>query len=186
MAFNKTMAAAFAATGFTSSERHVLLELCNRSDKSGRLFPSHLKIATATGLSRATVIRALKVLEAAGWVHKARRRRKDGTRTTDLITVRAPAVVAAPDRLLPLMAVVSSTPAHKVAPCDSDKVAPCDLAPVEQGGAVQQQNPITQEFNLRGQPEPLTASPVDEAQRQEIGRMMASLSVELSGRRRVA
>lgn len=186
MAFNKTMAAAFNATGFTSSERHVLLEICNRSDKSGRLFPSHLKIAAATGLSRATVIRALKVLEAAGWVHKARRRRKDGTRTTDLITVSPPTVAAVPARLLPLMAVVSSTPAHKVAPCDSDKVASCDAAPGPQGVTMQPLNPVTQDYNLGTASSTSRASPVDERERQEVGRMMASLAAEISGRRRVA
>ena len=52
---------------------------------------------------------------------------------------------------------------------------------------MQQLNPVTQEFNLGAQAEALAPSPVDdELRRQEVGRMMASLSAELSGRRRVA
>lgn len=152
MAFNKTMAAAFRPAhenGLTATERHVLLEVCNGANKTARLFPSHQTIATRCGYSRATVIRAMNTLEALGWISRERRRRKDGTRTTDLLTVQAPTTVATPDRLLPLMTVVSSTPVtSKVAPCNSDKVAPCDLTPGYQSRTVQQQNPISKNLTL--------------------------------------
>lgn len=151
MAFNKTMAAAFkpaAENGLTATERHVLLEVCNGANKTARLFPSHKTIATRCGYSRATVIRAMNKLEALGWIVRERRRRKNGTRTTDLMTVQIPVAPSAPERLLPLMAVVSSTPSNKVAPCNSVRVAPCDLAPVSQGRTVQQQNPITKNLSL--------------------------------------
>lgn len=152
MAFNKTMAAAFRPAhenGLTATERHVLLEVCNGANKTARLFPSHQTIATRCGYSRATVIRAMNTLEALGWISRERRRRKDGTRTTDLLTVQAPTTVATPDRLLPLMTVVSSTPAtSKVARCNSDKVAPRDLAPGYQSRTVQQQNPISKNLTL--------------------------------------
>lgn len=195
MAFNKTMADAFKAPaitpaqrkaepghpGLTFTERGVLTMLCNMADKrTSKLFPKHATIATRLGISRATVVRAMATLEALGWVRKDRRRRRDGTRTSDLITVIAPAVVIVPDRLLPLMAVV---PASKVAPCDSDRVAPCDYGPAYQGRTVQQHIPTTKNLSLCGG---VSGPPVDEEQRKAIGVMMAELSVNLRARRSVA
>lgn len=155
MAFNETMRRAFepaAKNNLTATERHVLLELCNgASMRNAKLFPSHETIAVRCGYSRATVIRALKVLEERGWIQRERRRRKDGTRTTDLLTVRAPQAQATPDRLLPLMSVVrSTTPAAKVAPRNSDKVAQSNIGPGKQSRTVQQQNPISKNLKLHG------------------------------------
>lgn len=163
MAFNETMRRAFepaAKNGLTATERHVLLELCNGANKTARLFPSHNTIAERCGYSRATVIRAMAKLEALGWIQRERRRRKDGTRTTDLLTVTAPAVNSAPDRLLPLMAVVKSTgKGNRVAQCNPDKVAPCDLDPGKQSRTEQQQNPISSNLTL-GRGSKGAASPV--------------------------
>lgn len=173
--------------GFTATERYVLLHVCLKANKRGRLFPAHKTLADEMGLSRATVVRAMAVLEAQGWIERIRRRRKDGTRSTDLLTVSPPSVVRAPERMLPLMAVVSSTGAIKVAQCNTDKVAQCVPAPPYQGCTVQQQIPTTQESNLRAVAEPVASPPVEsEAERQEVGRMMARLAEELTARRRVA
>lgn len=178
MAFNETMRRAFKPAhenGLTASERHVLLEVCNRASKAGRLFPSHETLAEGCGVSRATVVRAMARLEALGWVSKERRRRRDGTRSTDLLHVHAPGAQAAPERLLPLMAVVSSTPADKVAPCNTVKVAPCDIAPAHQSRTMQQQNPI-KEINLQRPAGARADSPVhDEAVAAGLADLAATL-----------
>lgn len=194
MAFDKMMAAAFQAPaitpaqrkaeplheGLTFTERGVLTMLCNMADKkTSKLFPKHATIAHRLGISRATVVRTLASLEALGWVAKAARRRKDGSRTSDLITVIAPVVVRVPDRLLPLMTVVPT----KVTPCDSVKVAPCNSGPGEQSRTMQQHIPTTKNLSLEavaGRP------PVDESERKAVGRMMAGLAETLTGRRNVA
>lgn len=208
MAFNKTMAAAFAAPaitpaqrkdepgnpGLTFTERGVLTMLCNMADKrTSKLFPKHATIAGRLGISRATVVRTLAVLESLGWVERAGRRRRDGSRTSDLITIMAPAVVRVPDRLLPLMSVVSST---KVTPCDSVKVAPCDNAPPDQSRTVQQHIPTTKNLSLEiagGRP-PVEKKPArpSETQEQMAKRLMAAADANGHGeipprlRRRVA
>ena len=188
MAFNETMRRAFRPAhenGLTASERHVLLELCNGANRFGRLFPAHETIARNVGCSRATVIRAMARLEALGWVTKERRRRRDGTRSSDMLRVAAPTVAKAPDRILPLMAVVSSTDVDKVAPCNSVKVAPCDTGPGQQSRTMQQQTPI-KDSNLdpatrRSAISPVANSP-EEAERIAAG--LRDLVGQLGGRRR--
>lgn len=164
MAFNETMRRAFrpcTENGLTASERHVLLEVCNRANKAGKLFPAHDTIAKSVGCSRATVVRAMARLEALGWVTKERRRRRDGTRCSDMLRVSAPMVAEAPARLLPLMSVMPGGAADKVAPCNTVKVAPCDIAPRLQSRTMQQQNPI-KEINLEPESAGTRFAPVDE------------------------
>jgi DNA-binding transcriptional MocR family regulator len=196
MAFNKTMAAAFKVPaitpaqrgqeptmpGLTPSERLVLLMLCNMTDnRTAKTFAKHATVAAATGLSRATVVRAMAVLDAQGWFRKVRRRRKNGTRQSDLITLVCPTVAVVPPRLLPLMAVVSSTPAHKVAPCNSDKVAPCDYGPGSQSLTMQQHIPTTKNLSLpAGEADAIRAvdKPHDEAVAQGLRDLAATFKAK--------
>lgn len=163
MAFNKTMAAAFKpahVNGLKAHERHVLLELCNgASMRGGRLFPSHETIAAACGVSRATVVRAVARLEVLGWITRDRRRRKNGTRSTDLYYVQIPGGAAAPDLVLPLMAVVPKA-AHNVAVCNTVKVAGSNIGPRSQSCREQQQTPI-KESKPTSALSAVTAQPVD-------------------------
>lgn len=182
MAFNETMRRALrpaAENGLTASERHVLIELCNLAGKTGRLWHSHEKIAANCGVSRATVIRATKTLEALGWMVRERRRRKDGTRSSDVIRVSAPAIASTPPRLLPLMTTVGGTDGIKVAPCNPVKVAPCNPATRQQSRTVQQQNPI-KDSNL----DPLAndSAVVERSKRTDVDPMVAEGFRELMGR----
>lgn len=190
MAFNKTMAAAFKVPaitpaqrtqeptmpGLTPPERLVLLTICNMTDnRTAKTFAKHATLATATGLSRATVVRAMAVLDAQGWFRKVRRRRRDGTRQSDLITLVCPASAVVPPRMLPLMAVVPSTPGIKVSPCDSDKVAPCNYGPGYQSLTMQQHIPTTKNLSLpAGTAEPIRA--VDKSHDPEVAQGLRDLA----------
>lgn len=83
----QALSSAFAARGLTPSEKLVLLALANYADANQRCFPSHATIATDTGLSDRTILTVLKSLEDAGLLTRQQRRRDDGSRSSDLITL---------------------------------------------------------------------------------------------------
>lgn len=71
--------------------KFVLVALANFADESGHCFPSQTRLARETGLGVRTVRRHIQWLEDNGWIEKARRRRNDGSWSSDsfmLITQR--------------------------------------------------------------------------------------------------
>ena len=62
----------------------VYLYLRERSNKDGICFPSILTVSRDTGLSEATVKRAIQDLIAAGWLQKEPRLRRNGARSSNL------------------------------------------------------------------------------------------------------
>jgi DNA-binding MarR family transcriptional regulator len=83
----QALSSAFAARGLSPSEKLVLLALANYADASQRCFPSHATIAADTGLSDRTILTVLKSLEDGGLLTRQQRRREDGSRSSDLITL---------------------------------------------------------------------------------------------------
>lgn len=66
----------------------VLVALANFADqKSGTCFPGQNYLARQTSLGERTARRHLNGLERAGYIRRRKRRRKDGSRTSDLITL---------------------------------------------------------------------------------------------------
>ena len=62
----------------------VYLYLRERSNKDGTCFPSIPTVSRDTGLSEATVKRAIGDLVAAGWLQKEPRLRRNGARSSNL------------------------------------------------------------------------------------------------------
>ena len=87
------------ALGRSSAARAALRLLTHRHNGTGAVFPRQDTVAAAIGASRATVIRAVAVLEAAGIAGRQRRRLANGRRTSNSYDVagRRSAVV---DRLV--------------------------------------------------------------------------------------
>jgi GntR family transcriptional regulator len=69
------------------SAQHVLLYLAKTANTKGVCWPGIATIAEATGLSPATVKRRLADLETDDSIERQARFRKDGTRTSDKITL---------------------------------------------------------------------------------------------------
>jgi DNA-binding transcriptional MocR family regulator len=94
------------ARGLTHYAKTTLILLANMADKQGRCFPSQETMAYETGLSLRQVSRAISQLKAACWITQEKRFRRDGCRTSDLITVHdleTAAAKAAASLKLPLM-----------------------------------------------------------------------------------
>lgn len=73
--------------GVSPSEKLVLLVLANYADERNQSFPSHRRLSDETGLTERTVLTVLKSLEAKKLLSRQERRRGDGSRSTDLITL---------------------------------------------------------------------------------------------------
>ena len=54
------------------------------------IFPSQARLARLTGLSRRSVVNALKRLRKAGWVEREKLRRRDGRHCTNRYVIRQP------------------------------------------------------------------------------------------------
>lgn len=80
--------------GLTAKANAVLRVLADRADAKGRSFPTQERLAEDTGLSPKSVWLALKELEETGWITRERRQRRDGSRTSDLITIRDEEAIA--------------------------------------------------------------------------------------------
>jgi DNA-binding MarR family transcriptional regulator len=69
-----------------TQEKFVLIMLANYADESGKCWPSVQTLATNTGLSTATVKRALKKLIARGLLSREQRR-KGNLKTSSLYSL---------------------------------------------------------------------------------------------------
>lgn len=86
--------------------------LAQYADEDGACWPSHQTLAKATGASRATVIRAIKKLQAIGLVQVEQRSTGEGAKTSNLYRIPALKHVSPAD-------IPSSTSAHPhVSPAD--------------------------------------------------------------------
>lgn len=65
----------------------ILLMLANYANAEGECFPSHETIASDCECNRRSVLRWLGIFEAMGLIKREQRRRSDGTRTSDFITL---------------------------------------------------------------------------------------------------
>ncbi|MGX5635361.1 helix-turn-helix domain-containing protein [Brevundimonas diminuta ATCC 11568] len=79
----------------TATEKAILLVLANYVGADGTCYPGQDTIATQACCSLKSVERALAAFEDRGWIERHPRRRKDGSRTSDLIDFVA---TSAPDR----------------------------------------------------------------------------------------
>ena len=71
----------------SATTKAVLMAVANYADEAGLCWPSQDQIADDTELSRHSVMRALDVLQELGLLTRERRHRKDGSRTSDMITL---------------------------------------------------------------------------------------------------
>lgn len=67
----------------SAARKAVLMNLADRADEAWSCFPSQARIARETELGVRTVRRSLDDLEGMGLIRRERRRRKDGTWTSD-------------------------------------------------------------------------------------------------------
>ena len=68
--------------------RAVYMYLCDRSGSEGKCWPGVKRIASDLHLSRRTAQRALADLEQAGYIKRDERFRENGSRTSNLYTVK--------------------------------------------------------------------------------------------------
>ncbi|MFI8684074.1 helix-turn-helix domain-containing protein [Brevundimonas diminuta] len=80
----------------TATEKAILLVLANYVGADGTCYPGQDTIATQACCSLKSVERALAAFEDRGWIERHARRRRDGSRTSDLIDFVA---TSAPDRV---------------------------------------------------------------------------------------
>lgn len=73
----------------------VLLCLANYADDKNQTFASQNLIAEQAEVSLRTARDSIKILEVSNLLRREQRRRKDGTRTTDLFTLPVPAAESA-------------------------------------------------------------------------------------------
>lgn len=94
MSLTFTRLVAKRARGLTPKANAVLRILADRADAKGRSFPSQERLAEDADLSPRSVWAALKELEESGWITREKRQRRDGSRTSDLITIRDEEAIA--------------------------------------------------------------------------------------------
>lgn len=83
----KAMTAAMELRGVTASEKLLLLALANYADEDGNCFPSQSRLAEDACLSLRTVVTLLAALEERKFITRERRSRRNGSRTSDAITL---------------------------------------------------------------------------------------------------
>ncbi len=83
----QALSAAIALRGVTASEKLLLMVLANYADDKMACFPSHRLLSEDTGLTERTILRLMHGLETRGTINRRERRRPDGSRSTDLITL---------------------------------------------------------------------------------------------------
>lgn len=71
----------------SATVKAVLMAIANYADERGVCWPSQEQLADDTELSRHSVMRAIDALESAGYLVRERRHRKDGSRSSDLISI---------------------------------------------------------------------------------------------------
>lgn len=83
----QALTAALAVRDVTASEKLVLMLLANYADEHMQCWPSHRKLAEDACLTERTVLTILKGLEAHAIIERVERRRRDGSRSSDVITL---------------------------------------------------------------------------------------------------
>ena len=78
---------AFKVQGVFAPGKLVLLALANFANNMNQSWASQSTLAKMTGLTTKTIRKALKDLEAEGFINREERRREDGSRASDLITL---------------------------------------------------------------------------------------------------
>jgi len=78
---------ALAVRGVSASEKLVLLALANYADEHMRCWPSQARLADDTCLTERTMRSVLASLEERRLLSRKERRRQDGTRASDVITL---------------------------------------------------------------------------------------------------
>ena len=78
----------YADERLTHRARTVYMYLRDRADADGKCWPGVKRIASDLHLSRRTAQRALADLEQAGYIRRDERFRENGSRTSNLYTVR--------------------------------------------------------------------------------------------------
>jgi len=71
----------------SASEKLVLIVLANFADEAMTAWPSHRRLSEDACLSERTVLTVLKALEQKGYITRQEQRRRDGSRTSDRITL---------------------------------------------------------------------------------------------------
>lgn len=81
------MTCAMSIRGVTASEKLLLLALANYADENMRCFPSQGRLAEDACLTPRTIRSTLLALEQRGIISREQRKRADGSRTSDIITL---------------------------------------------------------------------------------------------------
>jgi DNA-binding MarR family transcriptional regulator len=84
----QAIALSLKAQGLKPSEKLLLLALANYADDAMKCWPSHKTLASDTGLSQRTILTTFKRLEDAGLLVREARSRNDGSRSSDIITLK--------------------------------------------------------------------------------------------------
>lgn len=71
----------------SSTTKHVLIVLANYANEDAACFPSQKLIGEQTELSERAIRTALNALEEGGFIRRENRRRRDGSRSSDLIVL---------------------------------------------------------------------------------------------------
>lgn len=78
---------ALGQTVGASSAKSVLVAIANYADENGQCWPSQGRIAADTELTDRSVRTAMALLEEKGFIRRVQRRRPDGSRATDTISL---------------------------------------------------------------------------------------------------
>jgi hypothetical protein len=92
----QALSCAMAIRGVSASEKLVMLVLANFADEAMSCWPSHKRLADDTGLTQRTVLSVLRTLEDKRLLSRAERKRADGSRTSDKITLHFSGEVISP------------------------------------------------------------------------------------------
>lgn len=139
------------ARGLSPKAKSALMALASYADPVGRSFPSQQTLADDMGCSERTVRSALAELESEGWIVREHRQRRDGSRTSDLITIQDTArrdAYIARMRRLPLVAMLEGGQPQKPAPLSVDNTV---HKPVDNDQSNRQHLPVGQPAKFAGQ-----------------------------------
>lgn len=94
-----------------ATEKAVLFVVTSYVGQDGTCYPSQKTIAQYSGCSPKSVLRALSAFEERGWIKRKERRRRDGSRSSDLIVFTA---ISHPEQ--------PETQVDTQSPCENTKV----------------------------------------------------------------
>lgn len=92
----QALSCAMVVRGVSASEKLLLLVLANYADEHMTCWPSHKRMAADTCLTERTILSLLKGLEAKRLISRRERKRGDGSRTTDAITLHFSGEITSP------------------------------------------------------------------------------------------